>query len=123
MVRLENLQVLPNTQPFYVGGLVITGILLALLGFAFRHTLARSSYMSAGAGYWSGVSQANIRGLHCLGRQFWLWRLPVARSSCWLIAVGYLFNSFQIANNIMIGTTRIMVAAFWPVPCLSGSAA
>jgi amino acid transporter len=28
-----------------------------------------------------------------------------------LIGVGYLFNSFQIANNIMVGTTRIMVAA------------
>jgi len=28
-----------------------------------------------------------------------------------LIGLGYIFNSFQIANNIMIGTTRIMVAA------------
>jgi len=28
-----------------------------------------------------------------------------------MIGIGYILNSFQIANNIMIGTSRIMVAA------------
>ncbi len=100
-----------NTQAFiYVGGLVITGVLLALLGFVFQKALGTQFLYVAGAGYWSGLSQANIAGFN-----LWPPILAVALTGSpiivLLIAVGYIFNSFQIANNIMIGTTRIMVAA------------
>ncbi len=100
-----------NTQALiFVGGLVITGVLLALLGWAFERALGTQFLYVAGAGYWSGVSAANIAGFN-----LWPPILAVALTGSpivvLLIAVGYLFNSFQIANNIMIGTTRIMVAA------------
>jgi amino acid transporter len=100
-----------KTQAFiYVGGLVITGVLLALLGVAFEHALGTKFLQVAGAGYWSGVGEANIAGFN-----LWPPILAVALTGSpivvLLIAFGYLFNSFQIANNIMIGTTRIMVAA------------
>ena len=100
-----------NTQAFiYVGGLVITGIALALLGLAFQRALGTQFLYVAGAGYWSGVSEANIAGFN-----LWPPILAVALTGSpiivLLIAFGYILNSFQIANNIMVGTTRIMVAA------------
>ncbi len=100
-----------KTQAFiFVGGLVITGILLALLGWAFQRSLGTQFLYVAGAGYWSGVGEANIAGFN-----LWPPILAVALTGSPIIVVmiglGYIFNSFQIANNIMIGTTRIMVAA------------
>jgi len=100
-----------KTQAFiFVGGLVITGVLLALLGLAFENALGTQFLYVAGAGYWSGVSQANIAGFN-----LWPPILAVALTGSpivvLLISIGYILNSFQIANNIMIGTSRIMVAA------------
>jgi APA family basic amino acid/polyamine antiporter len=100
-----------KTQAFiFIGGLVITGILLAVLGMAFVRSLGSEFLYVAGAGYWSGVSEANIAGFN-----LWPPILAVALTGSpivvLLIGLGYIFNSFQIANNIMIGTTRIMVAA------------
>jgi amino acid transporter len=100
-----------KTQAFiFVGGLVITGILLALLGAAFQRALGTQFLYVAGAGYWSGVTQANIAGFN-----LWPPILAVALTGSpivvLLISIGYILNSFQIANNIMIGTSRIMVAA------------
>jgi amino acid transporter len=94
----------------FVGGLVITGFLLAVLGYAFERSLGSQFLIVAGAGWWNGVGEANIAG-------FSLWPpiLAVALTGSpiivLMIGLGYIFNSFQIANNIMIGTTRIMVAA------------
>jgi amino acid transporter len=94
----------------FVGGLVITGVLLAVLGMAFERSLGTQFLYVAGAGYWSGVGQANIAGFN-----LWPPILAVALTGSpiivILIGLGYIFNSFQIANNIMVGTTRIMVAA------------
>ncbi len=100
-----------KTQAFiFIGGLVITGILLMVLGMAFERSLGSDFLRVAGSGYWSGVSQANIAGFN-----LWPPILAVALAGSpiivLLIGLGYIFNSFQIANNIMIGTTRIMVAA------------
>ena len=100
-----------KTQAFiYVGGLTATGVALALLGAAFQGALGTQFLQVAGAGYWSGVSEANIAGFN-----LWPPILAVALTGSpivvLLIAAGYLLNSFQIANNIMIGTTRIIVAA------------
>src|SRR5512143_3814231 len=100
-----------KTQAFiYVGGLVITGVVLALLALAFQRALGTQFLYVAGAGYWSGVSEANIAGFN-----LWPPILAVALTGSpiivLLIAFGYILNSFQIANNIMVGTTRIMVAA------------
>jgi amino acid transporter len=63
----------------------------------------------AGAGYWSGVSEATLNGS-------WLWPnlIAVALSASplvvLLIGIGYILNSFQIVNNCYIGMTRVMVA-------------
>jgi basic amino acid/polyamine antiporter, APA family len=100
-----------KTQAFiFIGGLVITGVLLALLGLAFQRALGTQFLYVAGAGYMSGVTEANIAGFN-----LWPPILAVALTASpiivILIGLGYIFNSFQIANNIMIGTTRIMVAA------------
>src|ERR1700690_2290346 len=100
-----------KTQAFiFVGGLVITGVLLALLGAAFQRALGTQFLYVAGAGYWSGVRQANIAGFN-----LWPPILAVALTGSpifvVLIGIGYILNSFQIANNIMIGCSRIMVAA------------
>ena len=108
--EIKNAKSFKTQALIYVGGLVITGVLLALLGFAFQHALGTQFLYVAGAGYMSGVTQANIAGFN-----LWPPILAVALTGSpivvLLIAVGYLFNSFQIANNVMIGTTRIMVAA------------
>jgi len=100
-----------KTQAFiYVGGLVITGVLLALLALAFQGALGTKFLYVAAQGYMPAMADANIAG-------FSLWPpiLAVAMAGSpivvILIALGYMFNSFQIANNIMVGTTRIMVAA------------
>jgi basic amino acid/polyamine antiporter, APA family len=100
-----------KTQAFiYIGGLVITGVALALLGLAFQRALGTQFLYVAGSGYWSGVSEANIAGFN-----LWPPILAVALTGSpiivLLIAFGYILNSFQIANNIMVGTTRIIVAA------------
>jgi len=100
-----------KTQAFiFIGGLVITGVLLAFLGLAFVRSLGDEFLYVAGSGYWSGVSEANIAGFN-----LWPPILAVALTGSPLVVIliglGYIFNSFQIANNIMIGTTRIMVAA------------
>jgi APA family basic amino acid/polyamine antiporter len=99
-----------KTQAFiYIGGLVITGVLLALLALAFQRALG-TFLPVAGAGYMAGLTEANIAGMN-----IWPPILAVVLSGSpivvLLIAFGYILNSFQIANNIMVGTTRIMVAA------------
>ena len=70
-----------KTQAFiFVGGLVITGVLAGALGLAFQRSLGTQFLYVAGAGYWSGVGEANIAGFN-------LWppilavALPAARSS------------------------------------------
>jgi len=63
----------------------------------------------AGAGYWSGVSAANINGFN-----LWPPILAVALAASpivvLIIGLGYLLNGFQIVCNCYIGMTRILVA-------------
>ena len=92
-----------------VGSLIFTGILLAVLALALERAAGTEFLYVAGAGYWSGVSEATISG-------FWLWPniIAVALTASPLIVIiiglGYILNSFQIVNNCYIGVTRIMVA-------------
>jgi basic amino acid/polyamine antiporter, APA family len=100
-----------KSQAFiFVGSLLVTGILLALLAVGLQKAIGSQFLYVAGAGYWSGVSAANIAGFN-----LWPPILAVALTGSpiivLLIGIGYILNSFQIANNIMIGTSRIMVAA------------
>ena len=92
-----------------VGSVIVTGILLALLGWAFQRVGGTEFLYVAGAGYWSLIPEANIAGFN-----LWPNILAVAlTASPWvvlLIAFGYILNSFQIVNNCYIGVTRIMVA-------------
>ena len=100
-----------KSQAFiFVGSLVTTGVLLALLAVGLQKAIGSEFLYVAGAGYWSLIGEANIAGFN-----LWPPILAVAFTASpiivLLIAIGYILNSFQIANNIMIGTTRIMVAA------------
>ena len=92
-----------------VGSLIATGILLALLGWAFQRVGGTEFLYVAGAGYWSLIPEANIAGFN-----LWPNILAVALTASplvvLLIAFGYILNSFQIVNNCYIGVTRIMVA-------------
>jgi amino acid transporter len=92
-----------------VGSLIVTGILLALLGYGFERVGGTEFLYIAGAGYWSLIPEANIAGFN-----LWPNILAVALTASplvvILIAFGYILNSFQIVNNCYIGVTRIMVA-------------
>jgi amino acid transporter len=92
-----------------IGSLIVTGILLAALAAALEHAVGSEFLYVAGAGYWSGVSEATIQG-------FWLWPniIAVALTASPLIVlfigIGYILNSHQIVHNCYIGMTRVMVA-------------
>jgi amino acid transporter len=99
-----------NSQMFIiVGSLIFTGILLAVLAAALEKAVGTEFLYIAGAGYWSGVSEATIAG-------FWLWPniIAVALTASPLvviiIGIGYILNSHQIVHNCYIGMTRVMVA-------------
>ncbi|RPH57522.1 MAG: APC family permease, partial [Chloroflexi bacterium] len=98
-----------NQAFIMVGSLIATGILLALLGWAFQRAGGAEFLYIAGAGYWSLIPEANIAGFN-----LWPNILAVALTASplvvVLIAFGYILNSFQIVNNCYIGVTRIMVA-------------
>jgi len=93
-----------------VGSLIATGVLLALLALAMEKAIGSEFLYVAGAGYWSLIGEANIAGFN-----LWPPILAVALTGSpiivLLIAFGYILNSFQIACNILTGTSRIMVAA------------
>jgi basic amino acid/polyamine antiporter, APA family len=92
-----------------VGSLIATGLLLALLAVGIERVAPPDFLNVAGAGYWSGVAEANINGFN-----LWPPIIAVAITGSpivvLLIAVGYLLNGFQIVCNCYIGMTRVMVA-------------
>jgi APA family basic amino acid/polyamine antiporter len=92
-----------------IGSLVVTGLLLALLAVGIEHVAGSQFLNVAGAGYWSGISAANISGFN-----LWPPILAVAITASpiivLIIALGYLLNGFQIVCNCYIGMTRVMVA-------------
>jgi basic amino acid/polyamine antiporter, APA family len=99
-----------NSQAFIiVGSLIFTGVLLAVLAAALERAVGTEFLYVAGAGYWSGVSEATIAG-------FWLWpniiavALTASPLIVLLIGIGYILNSHQIVHNCYIGMTRVMVA-------------
>jgi amino acid transporter len=92
-----------------VGSLIFTGLLLALLAVGLERVGGVEFLNIAGAGYWSGVAEANIAGFN-----LWPPIVAVALTASpivvLIIGVGYLLNGFQIVNNCYIGMTRVMVA-------------
>lgn len=92
-----------------VGSLIFTGVLLALLALGLERVAGTEFLNVAGAGYWSGVSEATING-------FYLWPNMVAVALTasplvvLIIGLGYILNGFQIVCNCYIGMTRVMVA-------------
>jgi amino acid transporter len=92
-----------------LGSLIATGLLLALLAYAFEHAIGTEFLYVVGAGYWAALDAGKFNGV-------FLWPNIVAMALAGspiivvLIAFGYILNSFQIVNNCYIGMTRIMVA-------------
>ncbi len=92
-----------------IGSLIVTGLLLALLALGIEHVAGSDFLYVAGAGYWSGITAANISGFN-----LWPPILAVAITASpiivLIIGLGYLLNGFQIVCNCYIGMTRVMVA-------------
>ncbi len=92
-----------------VGSLIVTGLLLALLAFVLERAIGTEFLYVAGAGYWSGVTEATFNGVY-------LWpniiAIAVAGSPIvvLLISFGFIMNGHQIVHNCYIGMTRVMVA-------------
>ncbi len=92
-----------------VGSLIATGLLLALLAAGIERVSPPEFLTVAGAGYWLGVSDANITG-------YWLFpsmiTVALTASPLVVLIVGldFLLNGFQIVCNCYIGMTRVMVA-------------
>ncbi len=92
-----------------VGSLVLTGLLLALLAFVLENTVGTAFLYVAGAGYWSGVTEATLAGSY-------LWPNIIATALAnnvivtLVIAFGFILNGHQIVHNCYIGMTRVMVA-------------
>jgi amino acid transporter len=92
-----------------VGSLILTGLLLALLAFVLENTIGTEFLYVAGAGYWSGVSEATLAGSY-------LWPNIIATALAnnvvvtLLIAAGFILNGHQIVHNCYIGMTRVMLA-------------
>ncbi|MGA2821730.1 MAG: APC family permease [Anaerolineales bacterium] len=98
-----------NQTFIIIGSLIVTGILLALLAAGLERLAGDSFLYVAGAGYWSGISQATVNGMY-----LWPNIIAIAVTASpivvILISLGYILNSHQIAHNCYIGMTRIMVA-------------
>jgi amino acid transporter len=98
-----------NQMLIIVGSLIVTGLLLALLAYAFQSAVGSEFVYIAGAGYSAGLAQGTFNGVY-------LWPNIVSMAISGspivivLIALGYVLNSFQIVNNCYIGMTRAMVA-------------
>ncbi len=107
--EIKNARSFQSQMFIIVGSLIFTGILLAVLAAALEKAVGTEFLYIAGAGYWSGVSEATIAG-------FWLWPniIAVALTASPLVVViiglGYILNSHQIVHNCYIGMTRVMVA-------------
>jgi amino acid transporter len=92
-----------------VGSLIVTGLLLAALAYAFEHVIGKNFLYVVGAGYWAGLDAGKFNGV-------FLWPNIVAMALAGspiivlLISLGYILNGFQIVNNCYIGMTRVMVA-------------
>jgi len=98
-----------NQMIIILGSLIATGLLLALLAYAFEHSIGTEFLYVVGAGYWAALDAGKFNGV-------FLWPNIVAMALAGspiivvLIAFGYILNSFQIVNNCYIGMTRVMVA-------------
>ena len=98
-----------NQMIIILGSLIATGLLLALLAYAFEHAIGTEFLYVVGAGYWAALDAGKFNGV-------FLWPNIVAMALAGspiivvLIAFGYILNSFQIVNNCYIGMTRMMVA-------------
>ena len=98
-----------NQAFIFVGSLIVTGLLLALLAVGLERLAGSEFLYVAGAGYWSLIPEATVNG-------FYLWpniiAIAVALSPVvvLIIGLGYILNSHQIVHNCYIGMTRILVA-------------
>lgn len=98
-----------NQAFIIVGALILTGVLLAILAFVLERAVGSEFLYVAGAGYWSGVSEASLAGSY-------LWPNTLATAIAFspvvtlLIAAGFILNGHQIVHNCYIGMTRVMVA-------------
>jgi amino acid transporter len=92
-----------------IGSLIVTGLLLALLAFVLENAIGTEFLYVAGAGYWSGVSEATLAGSY-------LWPNILATAIAFnpivtlIIAFGFIMNGHQIVHNCYIGMTRVMLA-------------
>ncbi|HKZ54282.1 MAG TPA: amino acid permease [Anaerolineales bacterium] len=99
-----------NQAFIMVGSLVVTGLLLAFLGFGLQRAAGTEGQVVASYGYWYIDPTAKIAGTIILAPS--MLAVAVTRNPLLilLIGLGFTLNAFQIVCNCYIGVTRIMVA-------------
>lgn len=97
-----------NQSFIIVGSLIVTGLLLALLGWAEQRAVGSQFLTASAAGYYAGVGP----GLGNVNPFPNILAIGLSSSSIVviLISLGYIANSFQIFCNCYIGMTRNIVA-------------
>ncbi len=91
-----------------VGSLILTGLLLALLGFLLERAIG-TEFLYVAGGAWVGVEGSTLAGSY-------LWPNILATAIAFspvvtlVIAFGFIMNSHQIVHNCYIGMTRVMLA-------------
>jgi amino acid transporter len=107
--EIKNARSFKSQMIIILGSLVVTGLLLAILGWAFEHAIGTDFLYVAGAGYWSGLAEGTFNGVYLFPN---IVAMAIAQHPLivLLIGLGYILNSFQIVNNCYIGMTRVVVA-------------
>ncbi len=107
--EIKNARSFKSQMIIIIGSLVVTGVLLAILGWAFERAIGTDFLYVAGAGYWSGLAEGTFNGVYLFPN---IVAMAIAQHPLivLLIGLGYILNSFQIVNNCYIGMTRVVVA-------------
>jgi len=107
--EIKSANLVRNQFKIILGSLVAVTVMLLLLGWGLNHAVGERGMIVASAGYWSGVSEATINGTPLMPNLMAI-GLTTSPLIGILISIGYIFNSFQIVCNSMIGPVRILVA-------------
>jgi hypothetical protein len=107
--EIKAANVVRNQFRIILGSLVAVTVMLLLLGWGLNHAVGERGMIIASSGYWYGVPEATINGTALMPNL-----MAISLTGSWfvglLISLGFIFNSFQIVCNSMIGPVRILVA-------------
>src|SRR5579863_1155811 len=90
--EIKNARSFRSQMIIIIGSLVVTGVLLAILGWAFEHAIGTDFLNIAGAGYAGTLTEGTVNGLY-----LWPNIVAIAIANHPLVAIaislGYILNS------------------------------